>query len=125
MVVQRDPRCRYTEGRMAEARSATPVLDLRLPSPVEELHDDVPARHGVSLYLKRDDLAHVTPEEAAETPKSAQTADPVMAPGASPAAATQELVRTGHILAPHPGPQPGIPARGRCGLLCQLLAPRR
>jgi ribonucleoside-diphosphate reductase alpha chain len=29
-------------------------------------------------YLKRDDLAHVTPEEAAETPKSAQTADPVM-----------------------------------------------
>ena len=58
MVVQRDPRCRYTEGRMAEARSATPVLDLRLPSPVEELHDDVPARHGVSLYLKRDDLIH-------------------------------------------------------------------
>ena len=36
-------------------------------------------------YLKRDDLAHVTPEEAAETPKSAQTADPV-AIEASPAA---------------------------------------
>ena len=41
-------------------------------------------------YLHRDDLAHVTPEEAAETPKSAQTADPVQvvpAPAAvSPAA---------------------------------------
>ncbi|HEX4384533.1 MAG TPA: hypothetical protein VH083_16340, partial [Myxococcales bacterium] len=29
-------------------------------------------------YLKRDDLAHVTPEAAQETPKSAQTADPVV-----------------------------------------------
>jgi ribonucleoside-diphosphate reductase alpha chain len=28
-------------------------------------------------YLNRDDLAHVSPEAAAETPKSAQTADPV------------------------------------------------
>ncbi len=38
-------------------------------------------------YLQRDDLAHVTPEEAAETPKSAQTADPVPMPAAaSPAA---------------------------------------
>jgi 1-aminocyclopropane-1-carboxylate deaminase len=43
---------------MAEARNATPVLDLRLPSPVVELDDDVLARHGVSLYLKRDDLIH-------------------------------------------------------------------
>jgi ribonucleoside-diphosphate reductase alpha chain len=40
-------------------------------------------------YLKRDDLAHVTPEEAAETPKSAQTADPVMAAPASPAQAAK------------------------------------
>jgi ribonucleoside-diphosphate reductase alpha chain len=35
-------------------------------------------------YLKRDDLAHVTPEEAQETPKSAQTADPI-APAPQPA----------------------------------------
>ena len=34
-------------------------------------------------YLKRDDLAHVTPEEAVTTPTSAQTADPVVT--ASPA----------------------------------------
>jgi ribonucleoside-diphosphate reductase alpha chain len=40
-------------------------------------------------YLKRDDLAHVTPEEAAETPKSAQTADPVAAAPASPARAAK------------------------------------
>ena len=46
-------------------------------------------------YLKRDDLAHVTPEEAAETPKSAQTADPVMAPGASPAAAAKAAQKSG------------------------------
>src|SRR5437762_11691291 len=38
-------------------------------------------------YLKRDDLAHVTPEEAAETPKSAQTADPMPPAAASPARA--------------------------------------
>jgi len=43
---------------MAEARSTTPVLDLRLPSPVEELRDDLLACHGISLYLKRDDLIH-------------------------------------------------------------------
>jgi 1-aminocyclopropane-1-carboxylate deaminase len=43
---------------MAEARSTTPVLDLRLPSPVEELYDDLLAHHGISLYLKRDDLIH-------------------------------------------------------------------
>jgi len=40
-------------------------------------------------YLKRDDLAHVTPEDAAETPKSAQTADPLTTPVASPAAAAK------------------------------------
>jgi 1-aminocyclopropane-1-carboxylate deaminase len=43
---------------MAGARNAITVLDLRLPSPVEELDDDVLARHGISLYLKRDDLIH-------------------------------------------------------------------
>jgi len=42
---------------VAEAGS-TRVLDLRLPSPVEELHDDVLARHAITLYLKRDDLIH-------------------------------------------------------------------
>jgi ribonucleoside-diphosphate reductase alpha chain len=35
-------------------------------------------------YLKRDDLAHVSPEEAAETPKSAQTADPLMEAAPTP-----------------------------------------
>ncbi|TMA22446.1 MAG: vitamin B12-dependent ribonucleotide reductase, partial [Deltaproteobacteria bacterium] len=39
-------------------------------------------------YLRRDDLAHVSPEEAAATPMSAQTADPV-ALGPSPAAAAK------------------------------------
>jgi ribonucleoside-diphosphate reductase alpha chain len=34
-------------------------------------------------YLKRDDLAHVSPEAAAETPKSAQTADPLQAQSSS------------------------------------------
>ena len=33
-------------------------LGLRLPSPVQELVDDRLARHGVGLYLKRDDLIH-------------------------------------------------------------------
>src|SRR5882762_4228201 len=47
-------------------------------------------------YLKRDDLAHVTPEEAAETPKSAQTADPLVpAPhAASPANAAKAAQRS-------------------------------
>jgi ribonucleoside-diphosphate reductase alpha chain len=40
-------------------------------------------------YLRRDDLAHVTPEEAAETPKSAQTADPMVSLPASPARAAK------------------------------------
>jgi 1-aminocyclopropane-1-carboxylate deaminase len=34
------------------------TLGLRLPSPVEELHDALLASHGVRLYLKRDDLIH-------------------------------------------------------------------
>lgn len=34
------------------------MLDLRLPSPVEELHDDALARRAIRLYLKRDDLIH-------------------------------------------------------------------
>lgn len=33
-------------------------LRLRLPSPVQELHDDVLTEHGVRLLLKRDDLIH-------------------------------------------------------------------
>jgi len=37
----------------------------------------------------------------------------------------KKLVRVGHILAAHPGPQPRIPARGRCCLLGQELASRR
>lgn len=31
---------------------------LRLPSPLQELHDERVSRHGVRLYLKRDDLIH-------------------------------------------------------------------
>ncbi|MGH8886954.1 MAG: 1-aminocyclopropane-1-carboxylate deaminase/D-cysteine desulfhydrase [Egibacteraceae bacterium] len=34
------------------------MLDLRLPSPVTELRDDRLDRHGVHLWLKRDDLIH-------------------------------------------------------------------
>jgi ribonucleoside-diphosphate reductase alpha chain len=45
-------------------------------------------------YLKRDDLAHVTPEEAAATPQSAQTADPVVA-AASPAIAAKAAQKSG------------------------------
>jgi ribonucleoside-diphosphate reductase alpha chain len=46
-------------------------------------------------YLKRDDLAHVSPEQAAETPKSAQTADPVMAAVAtSPAVQAMKAQRS-------------------------------
>lgn len=37
-----------------------PTLPLRLPSPLEELHDERIARHGVRLFLKRDDL--INPE---------------------------------------------------------------
>jgi ribonucleoside-diphosphate reductase alpha chain len=47
-------------------------------------------------YLRRDDLAHVTPEEAATTPQTAQTADPVQAAqqAASPAAAAKAKQRS-------------------------------
>jgi 1-aminocyclopropane-1-carboxylate deaminase len=34
------------------------ALQPRLPSPLEEVHDDRFARHGVRLLLKRDDLIH-------------------------------------------------------------------
>ncbi len=41
-------------------------------------------------YLERDDLAHVSPEEAATTPQTAQTADPIPAAAkASPAVAAK------------------------------------
>jgi 1-aminocyclopropane-1-carboxylate deaminase len=43
---------------MGEGRTATPALDLRIPSPVEELVDDLLTRQGIHLYLKRDDLIH-------------------------------------------------------------------
>ncbi len=43
---------------MGGTRSAIRELDLRLPSPVEELHDDLLARHGIRLHMKRDDLIH-------------------------------------------------------------------
>lgn len=36
----------------------TPGLAVVLPSPLVELRDDRPARHGVRIYLKRDDLIH-------------------------------------------------------------------
>jgi 1-aminocyclopropane-1-carboxylate deaminase len=43
---------------MGEGGTATRALDLRLPSPVEELVDDLLTRRGVDVYLKRDDLIH-------------------------------------------------------------------
>jgi 1-aminocyclopropane-1-carboxylate deaminase len=43
---------------MGEGRTATPALDLRIPSPVEELVDDLLTRRRIHLYLKRDDLIH-------------------------------------------------------------------
>jgi 1-aminocyclopropane-1-carboxylate deaminase len=43
---------------MGEGRTATPALDLRIPSPVEELVDDLLTRRAIHLYLKRDDLIH-------------------------------------------------------------------
>ena len=49
-------------------------------------------------YLRRDDLAHVSPEEAAATPMSAQTADPLV--GASPAAAVKAAQKSGPPLNP-------------------------
>ena len=35
-----------------------PGLDLVLPSPVQELDDEVFAAHQVRVFLKRDDLIH-------------------------------------------------------------------
>ena len=49
-------------------------------------------------YLNRDDLAHVTPQEAASTPTSAQTADPLVA--SSPAAAAKAAQKSGPPVAP-------------------------
>jgi hypothetical protein len=43
---------------IGEGRTATPALDLRIPSPVEELVDDLLTRRAIHLYLKRDDLIH-------------------------------------------------------------------
>src|ERR1700685_4207783 len=44
--------------RMGDASAPAWPLDLRLPSPLEELHDDRLDRAGVRLYLKRDDQIH-------------------------------------------------------------------
>jgi 1-aminocyclopropane-1-carboxylate deaminase len=43
---------------MGEASASAWPLDLRLPSPLEELHDDRLDRAGLRLYLKRDDQIH-------------------------------------------------------------------
>jgi len=43
-----------------ERRAAILGLDLRIPSPVEEVEDDLMARQHIRLYLKRDDL--INPE---------------------------------------------------------------
>lgn len=43
---------------MGEASGPAWPLDLRLPSPLEELHDDRLGRAGLRLYLKRDDQIH-------------------------------------------------------------------
>ncbi len=50
-------------------------------------------------YLRRDDLAHVKPEEAAATPLSAQTADPHVA-GVSPALSAKAAQKSGPPLNP-------------------------
>jgi ribonucleoside-diphosphate reductase alpha chain len=50
-------------------------------------------------YLKRDDLAHVKPEEAASTPLSAQTADPHVS-GASPALSAKAAQKSGPPVTP-------------------------
>ncbi|TMA31206.1 MAG: vitamin B12-dependent ribonucleotide reductase, partial [Deltaproteobacteria bacterium] len=54
-------------------------------------------------YLKRDDLAHVTPEEAATTPQTAQTADPIVhhqPAQASPAVAAKAAQKSSPPLDP-------------------------
>src|SRR5256714_3620406 len=50
-------------------------------------------------YLRRDDLAHVKTEEAAATPLSAQTADPLVA-GASPAISAKAAQKSGPPINP-------------------------
>jgi 1-aminocyclopropane-1-carboxylate deaminase len=46
---------RYVAG-MGDAIAPVGPLGLRLPSPLEELHDDRLAGAGIRLYIKRDDL---------------------------------------------------------------------
>src|SRR3981081_3720687 len=41
---------------MGDVMASARPLDLRLPSPLQELRDDRLARAGLSLFLKRDDL---------------------------------------------------------------------
>src|SRR6266498_2915944 len=43
---------------MSTTRAVTSQFDLRLPSPVDELQDDLLATFGIRLFLKRDDLIH-------------------------------------------------------------------
>ncbi|MGH3869374.1 MAG: 1-aminocyclopropane-1-carboxylate deaminase/D-cysteine desulfhydrase [Pseudonocardiaceae bacterium] len=40
------------------AESAKCDIEVKLPSPLEEINDDRIARYGIRLYLKRDDLIH-------------------------------------------------------------------
>lgn len=40
------------------AEPAKPGVEVKLPSPIEEINDDRIACYGVHLYLKRDDLIH-------------------------------------------------------------------
>ena len=35
-------------------------LELNLPSPLQELHDEVIEKAGIRLFIKRDDLIHPT-----------------------------------------------------------------
>src|SRR5205823_1246992 len=51
-------------------------------------------------YLRRDDLAHVSPEEAAATPMSAQTADPLVKVPGSPAFAAKAAQKSNPPLDP-------------------------
>ena len=43
---------------MSTTRAVASQFDLRLPSPVDELQDDLLATFGIRLFLKRDDLIH-------------------------------------------------------------------
>jgi 1-aminocyclopropane-1-carboxylate deaminase/D-cysteine desulfhydrase-like pyridoxal-dependent ACC family enzyme len=44
---------------MQGIRGATRELELRLPSPVEELTDERLTARGIRLYVKRDNLIHL------------------------------------------------------------------